>query len=248
MALTFSIITATLGPGSDLDRTVRAIDSLDYPAIEHIIVSATELGQQCAGAPANVRRRLLTCPPAGVYDAINRGIALATGDIIALVNGGDVPAGDRVLEAVASVFADPTVDYISGAVEVVDSRGVVVRRFAPVALSMELLEQGIAPAHPSLFIRAAAARSIGPYRPEFTTAGDFDMWVRLALRPDLKGVTTHYVLNRMSSGGLSQRWSSRLWTNPRQKLAILRRNGLRANPLRLLKRYTRLLIEFSSRR
>ena len=235
-----SIVTPALHADADLALAVDSVRAQTYPEVEHIIVAADP-----TAAPDG--SRIIYAPPAGVYDALNRGIAAATGDIIGILHAGDTFATPDVLARVAAAIG--RADYIWGDIRyVIGADRIARRRYsgAP-GLSVRLLTQGFQPPHPSLFMRRDAALAIGPYDLSEPVCADFDMWVRLAMRPDLHGSYSGILTTLMSLGGLSTQPGSRLWRNNLAKLRILRARSLPASPLRLASRYLYLLRDYATR-
>ncbi|MCM1037006.1 MAG: glycosyltransferase [Bacteroides sp.] len=151
-----SVITPTLRAGADLDMAVASVREQTHDDVEHIIVSA-EPGVQVEGA------RVIHTPPRGVYDALNRGFAAATGEVVGLLHAGDTFASADVLARVAGAFDDPALDYIWGDIQYVSGadRRPGRRYSGSAGLSTTLLTRGLQPPHPSLFMRPRLSRPSG---------------------------------------------------------------------------------------
>lgn len=243
--LLISVITPTLDDGASLARTVGSIDSQNYRPIEHIIVDGGTDASETVSESAGLTRRHVAALPLGVYDAVNQGLNICNGDIIGVLNGNDRLASRDVLIRVAAAFAsDPTLDYVYGPAYFSDAKGRVVRRYHIDGFSINDLRHGFAPPHPSLYIRRRAAKRCGLYDCSYTTAADFDMFVRLMNDSALQGRPLDFYFADMSTGGRSGRWHNRLLTNPRERLRSLRSHGFKVGLLSLLPRYFRLFKEY----
>ena len=237
-----SVITPTLRGGADLDMAVASVRAQTHTDIEHIIVSA-DPEVKAGGA------RVTHPPPRGVYDALNRGFAAATGEVVGLLHAGDTFASADVLARVARAFDTHALDYIWGDIQYVSGadRRPGRRYSGSAGLSATLLARGLQPPHPSLFMRREALAAVGPYDTAERVCADFDMWVRIAGDTRLRGAYSGILTTMMSLGGLSTRPGARLWRNNLAKLRILRAHGLPASPLRLAARYIYILRDYARR-
>lgn len=234
-----SIVTVTLNEAPRLLGALQSVADQNYHDLEHIVVDgfSTDATPRLAEAFPNVK--LIQRKPAGVYDALNEGFAVATGDIFGLVHGNDSMPSSDVLHRVAKEFADdPTLDFVYGDLRYVHpvshryARTYYAGRFKP-----GQLRGGMAPPHPTLFIRREAFRRVGNYRLDLTNAADFEMWIRLFNDKSLHYKYIPAVLAEMSTGGRSATWKARLMLNNREKLRALRLNNIRTSPLRLVQKY-----------
>lgn len=240
-----SIVTPALNCDSALWQTIHSINSQDWHRIEHVIVCVDSEPALMPEKTSHFSRLILRRPPRGVYDAINEGLKQCTGQIIGILNAGDIYTCTDALSHIAGLLdnrhADP--DYVYGPVVYFNKAGRIVRRYHCPELELKQLCRGIYPPHPSLYMRRDALSATGFYATDYKICGDFDMWLRLA-QSQLKGYKYSTPLAAMASDGMSASWHSRLITNPRERLACLRAHGLPSSPIALLARYPRLLHEF----
>lgn len=234
-----SIVTVALNEASLIKEALQSVAEQNYPELEHIVVdgfSTDNTADVVAGFPDV---KLVEHKPRGVYDALNYGFSLASGDILGFVHANDlIPAGN-VLERISAEFAaDEDLDYIYGDLRYIKpgSRRHVRIYYAGNFDPSQLLG-GVVPPHPTLYMRRRAMDKLGPYRLDLPTAADFDMWIRIFSDKSLKGKYLPMILSEMTIGGRSARLKARLVTNNLEKLKALRSNGLPANPLRLLQKY-----------
>lgn len=231
-----SIITAVLTPDCEYARTCASIDAQTHPDVEHITIYSR------GGAPQG--RTAVQAPAAGVYAALNAGLRLAKGDAVGLLHSGDTLASPQILAQVAQTLQEnPKADFTFGDVAYVPpGGGRRGRRMCGAPPSVHDLRRGIYPPHPTLYLRAEAARRLGLYAEDYTICGDMDMWVRI-VQAGLRGVRIPGVMVEMTTGGLSTRLRARLLTNNREKLRVLRAHRLGANPLLLASKYARVAKE-----
>lgn len=173
----------------------------------------------------------------GIYEAINKGIKIATGDVIGTLHSGDRFYSPNVLSIIAHTMSDPQINMIYGDVHYVNNSGRIVRKYSSKKFKPELLKIGIAPPHPSLFLRKSIFEKYGLYKENYLIGADFELFVRLMLVNNLPG---HYLpldMVEMSTGGLSTQLFHRIFTNNKEKYRALRENSINVCCFSLLKRY-----------
>lgn len=240
-----SVITATIDPDASIARTVESVTMQTHPDIEHLLID----GVKDREAPRKLLGKRIYHVPKGIYEALNFGISNATGDIIGLVHGGDCLASPDILKKVNDAFEeDPSLDFVYGDVRYVSGK---TRRKGRIYYAgnfrPKYLAYGMAPPHPSLYIRREAAEKVGPYREHYIISGDTDMWMRIFADKTLKGRYLPEIFVEMTTGGISTSLKGRLYANNRDKLKALRLNGYKANPLALLVKYFIMLRDIFTR-
>ncbi len=250
-----AVVTITRNNVEGLRRTIASVRRQTYADILHIIVdgdstdgTAEILEAERHAATATV----VSAPPAGVYDAINRGIraALDAGaDVIGLLHAGDTYSDDTVVAQIARAFDEGDADFVYGDLHY--SRvgsDKVLRYYGAAHFVPAMLRQGYAPGHPTLYVSRRTAMAVGPYDTDFRVGGDFEMWLRLFEHTELRPCYLPLDMVCMDTGGLSQRWYSRLVTNNRERLRSFRMHGLPASHLNILRHYTHVLKSFICRK
>lgn len=233
-----SIVSITLDDGALLDRCIDSVRSQRLPAgqaLEHIVVDSSATPRADYGGA-----RLLVVPPRGCYNAINEGIAAATGDVVGLVHGTDFFANAECAREVLEVFEAENPDFIFGDVAFVSasSPGRVRRYYSARNFDPGELAKGFAPPHPSLFIKTDVQRRVGPYREDFAVAADFEFFIRLF--DPANGLTWRYLPGAkviMDSSGRSASLKARLITNTVEKRRALRLHNFKTSFMRLMLRY-----------
>jgi glycosyltransferase involved in cell wall biosynthesis len=245
--LKVSIITAVFNGEPAIVATLKSVAAQDYSEIEHIVID----GGSRDSTPALVREhgdrvsRFVSEPDAGVYDAFNKGLRLATGDVIAFLNCGDTYASADVVSRITEVFSDEEIQAVFADVLIVDSRNPdrVIRRYNSKHFSPESMAYGLMPAHPSLFIRREIYRRIGEYDARFEIAGDFELCLRIFITAAVRYRYLNEAIVRMPTGGLSNRgWRSKL-TITREMYKACTMNHVRTNFVKLCLRFPLKLLE-----
>jgi glycosyltransferase involved in cell wall biosynthesis len=204
-----SIITAVLNGAQAIGATLESVREQDYPDIEHIVVDGASSDDTLAVVGQSVSRvsTVVSERDAGVYDAINRGIGLATGEVILCLHAGDTYQHAGVLSRIAQEFADPALDMVFAELVMTDpiNRDRVYRHYATPDFTPSDFARGLMPAHPTLAVRRRVYDTHGRYDPAFKIAGDFEFFVRTMLVGKVASRYLPEVIVRMPLGGLSNR-------------------------------------------
>jgi glycosyltransferase involved in cell wall biosynthesis len=240
MGLTFSIITVVHND----PLAVRCMKSVQEQSVvaQHIVIDggSTDGTLELIEANRNASTRVVSEPDRGIYDAMNKGLALATGDIVGILSADDVYAGSDVLAKVARALEAAQADSCYGDLVYVApawSDGApdrVCRYWRSGSYRARRFYDGWMPPHPTFFVRRGVYQRYGNFRLDLGSAADYELMLRFLLR---HGISTAYlpeVLVRMREGGVSNRslWG-RLRANRMDRMAW-RVNGLRPYPWTIL--------------
>lgn len=244
-----TIITATYNNANFIEATIKSVLAQTYKNIEYIIIDGAsndgslEIIKHYAEQYPQIS--YLSEPDNGVYSAINKGIKMATGDIVGLLHGNDTFSSSIVLEQVAKMMSEGDVPFIYGDVKYTAPHGdKIVRYYSSAQFSIDKLLQGIAPPHPSLYMRKTLFDKYGLYKEDFLIGADFDMFLRLMVVNKLEGKYLPLDMVTMTTGGLSTRLYHQIFTNNREKYRALKENSCNVSVFLLLKRYLCTLKSF----
>ena len=253
--MTIAIITITHDNAEGLRRTIASVQAQTYTDILHIIVdgeSTDGTGQILEAVRRDGTATILSATPKGVYNAINLGIDAAMdagADIIGLLHAGDTYASDDIVGQIAAAFAGGNADFVFGDLHYSPAgSGKVSRYYGAAHFDTSMLRQGFAPGHPTLYMTRRTATSVGHYDETYRVGGDFEMWLRLFGDHTLRWRYLPLDMVCMDTGGLSQRWYSRLVTNNRERLRSFRRHDMPASHLNILKHYTHVIKSYLCRK
>ncbi|PSF12987.1 glycosyltransferase family 2 protein [Marinobacter shengliensis] len=247
-----SVITVCFNSAETIEGTLVAVSSQTYPDTEHVIID----GGSTDGTVDKVRTRvresdvLVSESDEGLYDAMNKGVALAKGDIVGILNSDDFYESEDVISSVVRVFAEnPDVDVVFGDVVFVAPEDLlrITRYYGAEHFRPWKLRFGWMPPHPATFVRKSAYERVGKYRLDMRIAADYDMFVRWLLVAGLKWKYLDKVLVRMRAGGVSTsgfRSSIRL---NREIVRACRDNGVYTNLLFVLSKIPFKLLELIRR-
>ncbi len=243
-----SIITVSFNAKHTIADALESVAAQTHPDIEHLVVD----GASTDGTFEVIRQyekhlaKLISEPDHGIYDAMNKGLRLATGDVIGFLNADDVYADPGVLGRVAESMERHRLDALFGDVSFFRSNNLKrdVRRFRSRYFQPERLAWGWMPAHPALFLRREVYERVGHFRTDYRIAGDFEFLARAFWGQSLRYRYFPEVLVRMRLGGVSTGgWRNTLLLN-REVLRACHENGIPTNMLKILSKYPAKLLEF----
>ena len=244
-----SIITVVLNGMHSIARTLESIASQRslHLEIEHIVIDggSTDGTLELLHKHQDQIEILVSEPDKGLYDAMNKGIRLASGDIIGILNADDHYANDHVLSDIHQIFESEQVDAVYGDLEYFDPRqmAVTTRLYRSCNFHPSKLSKGLMPAHPTLFLRKSVYEQFGLFKPKYKIAGDFDFIARIFKDGLLRCVYVPRILTRMQSGGVSTRSLKNTILLNKEILRSCRENGISTNVFKLLSRYPQKFLE-----
>ena len=225
-----SIVTASYNSAATIADTLKSIAAQTYLDIEHLVIdggskdSTLEIVREQGGPDL----KLVSEPDRGIYDAMNKGLAMATGEIVGFLNSDDMYADPQVLERIANAFRDPRVDIVFGDIIFVSQQDTtrVVRLWTSRPYTPGLCASGWMPPHPSLYVRRSVYQKHGGYDLTFPAAADFEMALRLLDKASLKSAYIPHVQVRMRMGGQSTRSIRNIISGSREVSRACRKHGL----------------------
>jgi glycosyltransferase involved in cell wall biosynthesis len=204
--MNISIITACYNSSATVRDTLNSIAAQDYKQIEHIIVdgASTDDTLKIVDEFAHVAR-VISEKDKGIYDAMNKGIALAKGDIIGILNSDDVYTGNDVISRVIKEFENKNTDAVYADLQYVryDDLEKVTRTWHSGNFSKRKFYFGWMPPHPTFFVRRHVYEKIGNFNCSLRSAADYEFMLRALLRNDFHACYIPKVLVKMRVGGMS---------------------------------------------
>lgn len=237
----FSIITATLNSGLTVRDTVASILDQDYQDWEHIIVdggSEDETMDIIREYEDRYEGRLVVVSGKddGIYDAMNKGIAVASGDVIGILNSDDFFADKGILTLIADGLDG--VDAVYGNLDFVDAHdcGKLVRRWIGSQYKEGCFLKGWHPAHPTFYARRDLYDRYGLFDLSFNVSADFELMLRFLERPETSSRYLDHTIVKMRMGGESTGSIVKIIRGNRNILRAFRKNGFHVSALYVVQR------------
>ena len=242
-----SIITASYNVADTIPDCLECIEKQSVDA-EHILIdgASTDATMQIIDAHREQLAHVVSEPDEGIYDAMNKGLKLASGDVIGILNADDFYPSDDTLVKVRGVFDDSDIEACYGDLVYVDSQNTdkVIRFWRSGQFNTKKFYWGWMPPHPTFFVRRSVYERYGDYNLELGSAADYEIMLRFLLRHQVNVTYIPEILVHMRIGGVSNMsLGNRLKANQMDRMAW-KVNGLKpypwtlwAKPLRKLKQW-----------
>ncbi|WP_374948778.1 glycosyltransferase family 2 protein [Mucilaginibacter sp.] len=205
--LKISVITVCFNARATITACVESVIAQTHPNIEYIIVDgvSTDGTLDIINSFGNKVTKLISEPDRGIYDAINKGLAIATGDVIGTLNADDRYADFYVLSKVAGAFTEPATDILYGDLDYVDHNNKVKRLWRSGNFKPGMFNRGWMPPHPTFYCRKQLFDRLGGYSLNYGTAADYELMVRFIHRNNINAYYLQHVMVKMMMGGVSNR-------------------------------------------
>ncbi|GGF63706.1 glycosyltransferase [Mameliella alba] len=225
-----SVVTAVYNRARTLGEALDSVAAQTHPDVEHVIQDggSTDGTLELIEARSQSNISLVSEPDGGIYDAINKGIARCTGDVIGLMHSDDFFASDRVLEQVARAMEDPAIEGVYGDLDYVSGTdtGRIIRKWRSGSYTMDSLKRGWMPPHPTLYLRREVFDRWGVYDTSFRIAADYDAMLRYMVKGSVRLVHVPEVFVKMRVGGESNKSIGKILRKSREDYRALRANGV----------------------
>ena len=200
-----SIITVCFNSVKTIERTIRSVIDQTYKNIDYIIIDggSTDGTLDVINSYGNYVDKYISEPDKGLYDAINKGIKLATGDLIGILNSDDIFTNDRVLENIAKFHLNNSVDASVSNVVQFNEKGKVIRKYSAKNWNPKKLKIGFMPPHPAIFFKRVLFDKFGDYHLDFHISADYELITRFFLKHEISWKFFDITTNSMLIGGLS---------------------------------------------
>jgi len=224
-----SIITATFNSQHTIADTMNSIGMQAYPDVEHIIVDGCSTDNTLAiVSNFSHNYKLVSEEDKGLYDAMNKGISMASGEVVGILNGDDFYTKSDVLSKVADLFMNPAVMCVYADLDYVDKNDIskVVRRWRAGAYSSQKFFYGWMPPHPTFFVRRNLYEKYGQFDLRFKSAADYELMLRFLVKHELQATYLPDVIVKMRTGGQSNVSIRNRWRANREDRRAWDVNGL----------------------
>ncbi len=243
-----SVITVCYNSEKTIERTVQSVISQSYPEIEYIIIDGNSSDQtlNILKKYSTFIKYLVSEDDLGIYDAMNKGLQKASGDIICFLNSDDIYASENVIQNVVYRMQIENLEAFFGGV--VFFRGNnpdrIVRTYRYSNFNLNMFASGWMPAHPSTFLCNSLIQKNGLFNCDFKIAGDFDYLLRLFKNYNFKYACTDNILVKMQSGGISNKNLNSKFLLNKEIYYSCKKHEIDTNFLKIYMRYLKKILEY----
>lgn len=223
-----SLITVTFNAADTIELCINSVISQQYPNLEYIIIDAQSADDTLIIANKYKKHihYIISEPDNGIYDAMNKGIKQATGDIIGLLNADDHFAENDILKTINNMFETTGADAVYGDVDYIDKREKVIRKWQAGVYKHGAFNKGWMPPHPSFYVKKELFNKFGLYNPQYGSATDYELMLRFIHVHKIKVEYLNKVVVKMLIGGVSNKSIKNRISAWKNDFKAMRTNGL----------------------
>lgn len=233
-----SLITVAYNSEETIEETILSVLSQKNINLEFIIVDGGSSDSTCDIIEKYNDKIdvFLSEKDNGIYDAMNKGVRLASGEVLGILNSDDVFASDDVLFSVSNAFSENEIDALYGDLVYVDRYDIsmIKRKWISGEYTEGDFKKGWMPPHPTFYVKRSVYESYGLFNLEFSSAADYEIMLRFIHKHHIKIYYLAMIMVKMRQGGQSNAsFSNRIKANREDKKAWIV-NGLKPGPLTML--------------
>ncbi|BBS86518.1 glycosyltransferase family 2 protein [Aeromonas media] len=225
-----SIITATFNSAATIHDTLASLEGQTYPDIEYIVIDGSSQDNTLEMIKNGCTRvsTIVSEPDSGIYDALNKGIAAATGDIVGFLHSDDLFAYPEAVQDMVGVFQSGEYDAVYADLEYVQQENInkVVRLWQSGTYNKKKFKYGWMPAHPTFYMKLSCYKKFNDFDLNYKIAADYDSILRYLWRGNVNAGYLPKVLIKMRVGGISNRSLATILRKTREDIQAMRNNGL----------------------
>ena len=245
-----SIITVVRNNKATIRDAIDSVLAQTYKDIEYIIIdgASSDGTVEVIESYKDQITKFVSEPDEGLYNAMNKGIALASGDIVGILNSDDFYIDEFVIEKVIKEFKEKEVDSVYADLVFVKPKNLqkVLRYYDSSHFTPEKFAYGWMPAHPTFFVKKEIYDRYGVFREDLKIAADFDILARFLFTYRISYSYMQEVLIKMRIGGVSTSFSS-IWINNMEQLQVCKNNAIDTNIFKIFSKYPSKIMGFFKR-
>ncbi len=202
-----SLITVCFNAENTIARCIESVINQNFKNIEYIIIDgkSTDNTAKIIKKHENNISIFVSEPDGGIYDAMNKGIKLATGQVIGMLNADDFFADNFVLNDIANAFANEKTDIVYGDLDFIDNQGKTIRKWRSCVYKNNMFNKGWMPPHPTFYCRKNLFEKLGFYSLHYGTAADYELMLRFIHANKITPFYIQKVMIKMNIGGASNK-------------------------------------------
>lgn len=241
-----SIITATYNSAETIAVCIESVGNQTYNDIEYIIVDGGSTDSTIGIIEKQIKLHpnisFKSEPDKGIYDALNKGIQRATGDIIGFVHSDDFLANSNIIAEIVKTFETKQVDGVYGNLHYVafENTDKIIRNWVSRPFYKKLLNRGWMPAHPTLFLKKQIYNSFGMFDLSYKIAADYDFILRVFKQSELKFCYLPKTIVKMRVGGASNKSFKNILQKTKEDYRAIKANKVGGFMTVLVKNFSKL--------
>lgn len=205
--MTISIITVVYNGGKYLADCIQSVIAQTYPHIEYIVIDGGSTDESLAIIEKykNYIAHFVSEKDQGMYDALNKGIKMATGEVVGILNADDMLASHDVISSIANLFLTENPDAVYSNLNYVepDRIGKTIRKWISKPFKIRSMILGWMPAHPTFYVKRSLFANLGYYSLDYGSAADYELMVRFLFKNEVKAAFLDKLTVNMRIGGMS---------------------------------------------
>lgn len=231
-----TLLTACYNSAATVADTMASVNAQTFDDIEHIIIDGASSDDTIAVVEKTGQRvsKIISEPDKGIYDAYNKGLTHANGEIIGFINSDDFYCSDTVIDQVMEAFEDPAIDACHADLVYVhpEHTGQVQRHWKSRPITKKALSSGFIPAHPTVFVRREVYDRVGNFDLNYRLAADYEFLLRTFYTHEVSSLYVPQIWVRMRSGGHTGGTAGSILAQNREILAAQQRHGVKCSQAR----------------
>jgi glycosyltransferase involved in cell wall biosynthesis len=244
-----SIITISYNSFATIEDTIKSVLSQNFDNLEYIIIdgNSTDSTLEIINKYRNRISKIISEKDNGIYDAMNKGVFLASGDVIGILNSDDFYEDHNVLQDVMTCFEnDPELSILYGDLVYVKNKNInkAVRNWVSKPYYRNFFENGNVPPHPTLFVKSSVYKEVGHFDLQYKLAADYEFMLRAFKRNIFKSIYINRLIVRMRLGGATNRNFVNILNGNKEIIHAWKNNQLTPPIFLMLIRFYKRMIQF----
>ncbi|MAC83426.1 MAG: glycosyl transferase [Arcobacter sp.] len=235
-----SIITVVWNNKETIKDAINSVLNQTYKNIEYIVVdgASTDGTIEIVKSYEDKITKFISESDKGLYDAMNKGLILATGDVIGILNSDDLYIDEFVIEKIVNGFKEKKCDSLYADLVYVKPENLnkTVRYYDSSKCGVENFKYALYPAHPTFFVKKWVYEEYGLFKTDYKIGADFDIIARFLYTNKISYSYIKEPIIKMRIGGVSTSFSS-IWINSLEQLRVCKENGIKTNIFKIFMKY-----------
>lgn len=241
-----SLITVSRNAAGTIRRCIESVIAQNYKNVEYIIVDGASQDDtvKIVDRYKSPISKIISEPDHGIYDAMNRGIKLVSGDVVGMLNADDFFADNSVLSEIANAFETEKAGIVYGDIDYVNKSGKITRRWRSGKYAGGLFNWGWMPPHPTFYCKREFFDQFGLYSLDFGTAADYELMLRFIHTNKMNTFYIRKVMVKMQTGGASNKSIRSRIKGLSFDFKAMQKHGIRLPAVALLLKPLRKIIQY----